>query len=169
MSGQISDVEAYEADEGRVRVTDDADDNATPGHFAPPGDDSPPLAGDEVVRVEVDEATGATAAVGYAGVDRVAAAGEKRFVARDGSGNVCVVWLKGDGTLSLQEPGGEAEQSYVRGEDMMTYLDGVIAAIGAGLDGVPAAGPGLKAAFEAAVDLLDPLKTAALSTKIKGE
>lgn len=72
--------------------------NVTARHVAPPGDDSPPLAGDKAFVVEGPQ-TGSEVAVGYLdGTAKQAAPGEKRVYARDSSGNpVMVVWLKHDG------------------------------------------------------------------------
>lgn len=72
--------------------------NVTARHVAPPGDDSPPLAGDKAFVVEGPQ-TGSEVAVGYLdGTSKQAAPGEKRIYARDSSGNpVMVVWLRQDG------------------------------------------------------------------------
>lgn len=72
--------------------------NVTARHVAPPGDDSPPLAGDKAFVVEGPQ-TGSEVAVGYLdGTAKQAAPGEKRIYARDSSGNpVMVVWLRQSG------------------------------------------------------------------------
>lgn len=64
---------------------------------------------------------------------------------------------------------GDGTQSFIRGEDFVTYLNAVIAATGTAIAGVPTAGAALKTAFDAAISTAVPLRTAALSTVIKGE
>lgn len=77
--------------------------NVTARHVAPPGDDSPPLAGDKAFVVEGPQ-TGSEVAVGYLdGAAKQAAPGEKRVYARDSSGNVVAhVWIKGNGDVVIE-------------------------------------------------------------------
>lgn len=77
--------------------------NVTARHVAPPGDDSPPLAGDKAFVVEGPQ-TGSEVAVGYLdGTAKHAAPGEKRIYARDSGGKVVAhVWLKGNGDVVIE-------------------------------------------------------------------
>lgn len=78
--------------------------NLTAQHFACPGDDSQPLAGDSAATTD-GAATGEQAAVGYIdGANAgVAGAGEKRIYARTPSGEVCAeVWLKASGEVLIR-------------------------------------------------------------------
>lgn len=84
-----------------VRVDRDGDEVATGHHFAPPGDDSPPLPGD-LAYLGDDTGAGVAQAIGYQdpATPGEAAPGDKRLYARSGPGVVAVsLWLKGDGTL----------------------------------------------------------------------
>lgn len=77
--------------------------NITAEHFAPPGDDSHPLASDYAY-VAPTAQRGRYAAVGYVDPksEPKARPGEKRIYARDESGAVvCEVWLKADGSGTL--------------------------------------------------------------------
>lgn len=70
-------------------------------HYAPPGYDAQPLAGDFPVLVEAD-GTGEMAAVGYhdTETERKAGPGETRIYARSGAGvAVAEIWTKDDGTV----------------------------------------------------------------------
>lgn len=99
--GRIATVLALEgADE--IKIDGDDGDSSTPPHFAPPGDDSRPLPGDDVLTLDVDGA-GSEAVVGYAdGTAKTAGAGERRIYARDASGAVvCELYLKGDGAIEI--------------------------------------------------------------------
>lgn len=94
-------VEGAQAPE--VRVDDGSGAASTPYHFAPPGDDSPPLPGD-VVHVAEASGAGFGSAVGYQDPDTEpqAAPGERRLYARSGPGVVaCEVWLKADGSIEV--------------------------------------------------------------------
>lgn len=93
-----------------VQVDAGDDDPATVEHWAPPGDDSPPLAGDFVQLVDARGA-GAEAAVGYLDVANQGQAepGEKRLYARNASGAVvATIWLKGDGTVVVTNLSGNS-------------------------------------------------------------
>jgi len=71
--------------------------------FNPPGDDSNPLPDDLVFSVSRPE-TGIWAALGYIDQDNapVALAGEKRFYARDTSGNIkSTIWMQNDGKVTI--------------------------------------------------------------------
>ena len=90
-----------------VKVDRGGGDNATPEHFADPGDDSFPLPGDYASVLNVGKRS---ASVGY--VDPVnipkAGAGEKRIYARDPETGLVVVeiWLKNDGTGIMSNSAG---------------------------------------------------------------
>lgn len=78
-------------------------DGVTAYHFAPPGDDSQPLAGDDAFLSE-DEGSGNVQALGYVDptTEPKAGPGEKRIYARSEPGTVaCEVWLKADGTITV--------------------------------------------------------------------
>jgi len=83
--------------------------NFTAEHFAPPGDDSQPLAGDFTYSAPTPQ-KGKYVAVGY--VDPVntpvAQPGDKRIYARDADAGVVVVevWLKNDGSAVLSNDNG---------------------------------------------------------------
>ncbi|MCH9837701.1 hypothetical protein K0U83_18710 [bacterium] len=82
--------------------------NFTAEHFAPPGDDSHPLATDYQYSAPTPQA-GRYAALGY--IDPlntpVALPGDKRTYARDGDGAVVVaLWLKNDGSAVLSNANG---------------------------------------------------------------
>lgn len=109
MGGMIARVVAFVrtvvdgAQAPEVRVDDGSGAASTPYHFAPPGDDSQPLAGD-VVHVASAVGAGFGSAVGYQDPDTEpkAGAGERRLYARSGPGEVaCEIWLKADGSIEL--------------------------------------------------------------------
>lgn len=80
----------------------------TAEHYAPPGVDAVPLAGDTAVQVP-GTGRGRAAVVGYMDTANEGAAqpGEVRFYARDSDGvPVCTVWLQGDGSVALDAGGG---------------------------------------------------------------
>lgn len=80
--------------------------NITAEHFAAPGDDSHPLPGDYVLLLPVRQ-TGRAAAAGYLDPknEPLAAAGERRLYARDGSANViATVWIKNTGDVVIEGP-----------------------------------------------------------------
>ncbi|MFW6031043.1 MAG: hypothetical protein ACOC9T_00510 [Myxococcota bacterium] len=86
-----------------VKVDPGGGDNRTAQHFACPGDDSHPLAGDYVATAP-STGRGNEHVTGYIDPSNEpqAGPGEKRIYARDGDGAiVMVVWLKADGTLEL--------------------------------------------------------------------
>ncbi len=80
-------------------------------HFGPLGDDSPPLPTDYAyVPDSIKNAT--RAALGYLDPlnEGEAAAGEKRIYARDSGGAVVIeVWLKGDGSVTVNNSEGQFE------------------------------------------------------------
>ena len=161
--GSVVDIE----EEGDVKVDLGGGDDIIADNFGPPGDDSPPLPGDTVALAEGTE-SGTLQTTGYDDPNNspVAAPGEKRFYARDSNGVIVgVISLKGDGTFEL----GDHSQSFVRGEDLMLYIDAIIAATSTAIGGVPIAGAALKAAFDAAILAALPLKLASLSKVFKGE
>jgi hypothetical protein len=86
-------------------------DAVTAGHFAPSGDDSPPLPGD-VGFLSASEGAGNAQLLGYQDPETVprAAAGEKRIYARSGPGiSACEIWLKADGTIEIENDAGSVE------------------------------------------------------------
>lgn len=86
-------------------------DPMTCHHYAPPGDDSRPLPGDDAFLV-ASEGAGAALAVGYQDPASapVAGAGEKRIYSRSGPGVMaCEVWLRADGTLRIRNLLGSIE------------------------------------------------------------
>lgn len=86
-------------------------DTATGYHFAPAGDDSQPLAGDDAILV-ADEGTGNAQIVGYQDPASTpkAGAGEKRIYSRSAPGVMAAeVWLKADGTISIASLIGSVE------------------------------------------------------------
>ncbi len=176
--GLVAEVVDVESD-GNVKVDPGGGDALIADHFGPSGDDSPPLPGDNVALTDGSE-TGTQQATGYSDPDNdgVAAQGEKRSYARSPAGTpVAEVYLKGDGSIVIKSllPGGgtidlgAATQSFLRGEDFLAYLDAVITATSTAIGGVPVAGAGLKAAFDAAITAAIPLRTASVSQLIKGE
>lgn len=91
-----------------VKVDPNGGSPVTAPHFACPGDDSFPLAGDYVA-LEDSSGSGAEQATGYADVRNAgkARAGEKRIYARDASGATVVeVWLKNDGSIVISNASG---------------------------------------------------------------
>lgn len=115
MSGLGGTVGAYRADgdDGpEVDIDPGGKDDGTADHIGPAGDDSPPLAGDFVVSVrlddEDDDATETLATVGYGDdTTKVAAAGEKRIYSRDSTGAVkAEIHLKGDGSVEIKAAAG---------------------------------------------------------------
>lgn len=74
--------------------------------YAPSGDDSPPVADDRVVLVQVD-GTGRFVAVGTLVLSQGAKPGEKYLFSRDRDGNVqAILKLLNDGKVRLEAPGG---------------------------------------------------------------
>jgi hypothetical protein len=85
--------------------------NATVDHFAPPGDDSFPLAGDYCALVP-QNGEGRLSSVGYIDPqnEQKAQQGDKRVYARDsGGGQVVELWLKNDGSAILTNGAGAIE------------------------------------------------------------
>ena len=83
-------------------------DNFTATHTSPPGEDSHPLPGDQVVAVRRG-ASGEWVIVGYLDLVNApqAAAGEKRFYSRDAAGAPqAVFWLKADGSAVVSNGSG---------------------------------------------------------------
>lgn len=112
MSGEIGRVTEYDADgETGPEVTGvmggeaegSEGDPVGMDHFGPSGDDSPPLPGDFVAAVPLDEDDEESAAVAYADeTARVAKGGEKRIYARNSEGVVVSsAFLKGDGSVTI--------------------------------------------------------------------
>lgn len=99
-----------------VEVTLDANDlnPSTSVHYAAPGDDAPPLAGDHAALVEAP-GSGNENAVGYfsPSLEGKAAPGEKRIFGRSPSGEVVSeLWLKGDGSVVIENLlGGKIEMA----------------------------------------------------------
>jgi hypothetical protein len=94
-----------------VKVDRGGGDAITAYHFAPAGDDSPPLPSD-VAYLGDDQGTGNAQALGYQDPDSlpVAGVGEKRIYSRSAPGVVaCEVWLKANGTLVLKNLLGSIE------------------------------------------------------------
>lgn len=100
MGGQIVEVELYE--DGDVKGDGGGDDRATRDHFSCPGDDAPPLPGDDAAAMDVPGA-GAAVMVAYADeTEKAAAPGEKRIYARAPDGSVVAEFhLKGDGSWTI--------------------------------------------------------------------
>ena len=108
--GKVGKVEQFRRDGANETVQIDTGGGATveAEHFAPAGDDSPPLPGDYAATVP-GSGKGGLQVTGYADPDneRVAAAGEKRIYSRDSDGNVIgTVWLKGDGSILAENSAG---------------------------------------------------------------
>lgn len=101
---------------GGVSVTDATLDpgggpNVSAEHFQPAGDDAAPLPGDYGYAGPGPQ-KGRYAVVGYLDAKNppVAVPGEKRIYSRDQGGEVkAAVWLKGDGTILLQNDNGSLE------------------------------------------------------------
>ncbi|MCP4209817.1 MAG: hypothetical protein GY767_22640 [Shimia sp.] len=95
---------------GKRETTGDAGggDNVTAEHFAPCGDDSPPMAGDTAACV-AGSSTGTAAAVAYRNdLESKSAPGDKRIYARDSSGaEVAEVWIKGTGEIVVANAAAE--------------------------------------------------------------
>jgi hypothetical protein len=95
-----------------VKVDRGGGDTATGYHFACPGDDSRPLAGDDAYLAD-DEGAGNRQAVGYRDQRSTpkAGAGEKRIYSRSAPGVMAAeVWLKADGTIVVTNAIGVALQ-----------------------------------------------------------
>lgn len=101
-----STVEGVQAPE--VKADRGGGDTVTGYHFAAPGDDSQPLAGDPAYFGD-DTGTGNAQALAYQDPDSTpkAAAGEKRIYSRSGPGVLaCDVWLKADGSVVIENASG---------------------------------------------------------------
>lgn len=103
--GLIGEVQAVERSDGKLDITADPGGgaNVSAEHFAPSGDDSPPLAGDSVA-LEDSAGSGLKQATGYydPNNESKAADGEKRIYARDATGAATAeIWLKGDGSIEI--------------------------------------------------------------------
>lgn len=87
-----------------VKVDRGGNDNRTPQHFSPPGDDSFPLPGD-YVHLGSQAGTGRDSAIGY--VDpknsQKSNSGDKRIYARNSSSGeqIVEIWLKNDGAAEI--------------------------------------------------------------------
>jgi hypothetical protein len=104
---------------------DPGDGNAATGfHFAPPGTDAPPLAGDLAYLAD-DLGAGNAQAVGYQDPKNagVAAGGEHRIYARAADGSiVAAIWIKGDGSIVIE--------SALAGSSVELAADGAITLTG---------------------------------------
>lgn len=178
--GRVGTVVEVEPD-GDARLDMGGGDLVTAEHYGDAGDDSHPLPGDSAATVD-GEQIGSRVATGYWDASaQKAGAGEKRFYSRDSGGAVVAeIYLKADGSIEITGNAavkvvgtayniGAANQSMLRGQDFFTYMDAVILAVGTAIGGVPVAGTGLKATFDASISAAAPLRAAALSTVIKGE
>lgn len=90
-------------------VTLDHNDGATAYHFAPAGDDAPPLPGDLAFCPD-DAGKGGAQVAGYQDpkLAGLASGGDKRIFSRSGPGVVAAeVWLKADGSLVVRNGLGE--------------------------------------------------------------
>lgn len=113
MFARIAKVLGFERDGTKETVKVDPGGGApvTAAHVASPGVDAPPLPGDYA---EISESTGkgTRRVVGYYDHrnTRLAEGGELRIYGRDSDGNVVNSWwLKGDGTVVLENAGGTFE------------------------------------------------------------
>ncbi len=80
--------------------------DVTAEHYTPPGVDSLPLPGDEVVVEEADGQGEATASKYQHDPQGKAAPGEFRVYARKAGGElVCEIWMKADGTIAVKGDG----------------------------------------------------------------
>jgi len=100
--GRVGEVKAYE--DGAVRVDAGGGDDETADHFAPAGDDAPPLAGD-IAALSDAPGAGSESAVGYRDdTTKKSADGEKRIYSRKPDGSLAAeFWLKGDGTWVMTD------------------------------------------------------------------
>lgn len=106
----------------------DADPVTVP-HYSAPGDDSPPLSGDSVALEDCESGSGAELAVGYADTRNPgeAAGGEKRIYGRTPAGAVVNwVWLKGDGSVVVENVGGGLIEMAAGGD---VTINGVVIAV----------------------------------------
>lgn len=104
--GKIANVQKTEAVDGLNDVTAEiaAGDVRTARLFAPSGDDSPPIANDRIVLVQIDGA-GRFAAVGVLNESQGAKPGEKILYSRDSSGEVkAALKLLNDGKIEMVSP-----------------------------------------------------------------
>lgn len=129
--GEIGKTTAYSPDEEdgpEISVELGGDDPATADHYAPAGDDSPPLEDDLAVLVEITEATDTYAAVAYTDeTPRVAEPGEVRRYARDSSGEVVSsIHLKGDKTVEIAQANGASVVIASDGEITITGPAGTV-------------------------------------------
>jgi hypothetical protein len=95
-----------------VKVDRGGGDAVTGYHFACPGDDSRPLAGDDAYLAD-DEGAGNRQVVGYRDQQSTpkAGAGEKRIYSRSAAGVMAAeIWLKADGTIVVTNAGGTTLQ-----------------------------------------------------------
>lgn len=158
MGGLGSSVDAYRA-EGDTGAEVDVDlggkDGGTSDYYASPGEDSPPLPGDDVILVALDddddESSETLAAVGYSDpTDRVAAGGEKRTYARDSSGEVTAeIHMRGDGSVTIQRSAGSA---IIIGSDGAVTIDA-----GSGTITIDVAGAIKLSGLTVSLDTGDPL------------
>lgn len=83
--------------------------NQTAQVFNPPGDDSPPLPGDDFAVLTETQKTGNVAACGFIDTKNVGSAkpGEKRLYSRDANGNIVAsVYMDNAGNVRLENSNG---------------------------------------------------------------
>lgn len=159
-----------------VEGSDEADvfDSDEVTRMQPGGLAHRPLVGATGVMVKLygDASSGVTIAVSNIDQRPAIDLGETALYNASATQSTITIRANGDVEVSLADGAklkvGTADQSYVRGEDFYTYLDGVIDAMSAAIGGVPSAGTGLQTTFEAAIAALAALRTASLSATIKG-
>jgi hypothetical protein len=123
--GRVSQVVSVDPEKG-VKVDDGSGEQYYAELFGPPGEDSPPLAGDEVSLSESDGA-GEEHALGFDDTtERKAAPGERRVYARRPDGTLaCEVWLKGDGSIAITNLLAQQGGTFEIREDGTVVINGV--------------------------------------------
>jgi len=110
-----------------VKADRGGDDTVTGYHFASPGDDSQPLAGDAAYFGD-DTGSGNAQALGYQDPTSTpkAGPGEKRIYSRSGPGVMaCEVWLKADGSLAIVNAAGSITLAADGSSEMVNPLGSV--------------------------------------------
>lgn len=118
-------VDGAEAPE--AKVDRGGDDTVTGYHFASPGDDAQPLAGDAAYLGD-DLGSGAAQITGYQDPTTApkAGAGEKRIYSRSGPGVMAAeVWLKADGSIVIANAAGSVELAADGSSQMVNPLGSV--------------------------------------------
>lgn len=145
-------------------------------HMQPGGLTHVPLAGAEGVRITMAGVYDDSVVVALSNRDARPTglgAGETALYNAGATQSTVVLRANGDVEVTLAAGArllmGDGTQSFIRGEDFVTYLNAVIAATGTAISGVPGNGAALKTAFDSAIAAAVPLRTAALSVVIKGE